>query len=116
SIHPTRHRYFGPAILTRWPILETSKLILPHAGLMRHQRRNATAATLQIRGSCVRVYAVHLEPQLKISEHEREDQVDTILTDAAATSCPVVVAGDFNSKAIGNYLEEKGYAWPTEHV
>lgn len=116
SIHPTRHRYFGPAILSRWPIQQTSKLILPHEGLIRHQRRNATAATVQVRGSCLRVYAVHLEPQLKISEYEREDQVDAILADAATTSCPVVVAGDFNSKGIGRYFEQKGYAWPTKHI
>jgi endonuclease/exonuclease/phosphatase family metal-dependent hydrolase len=116
SIHPTRHRYFGPALLTPWPIQETSKLILPHEGLLRRQRRTVTAATIQIRGSCVRVYAVHLEPQLKISEYQREDQVDTILADAATTSCPVVVAGDFNSKGIGRYFEQKGYAWPTKHV
>jgi endonuclease/exonuclease/phosphatase (EEP) superfamily protein YafD len=28
----------------------------------------------------------------------------------------VVVAGDFNSKGIGRYLEHKGFNWPTEHV
>jgi endonuclease/exonuclease/phosphatase family metal-dependent hydrolase len=116
AIHPTRQRYFGPAILTRWPINETRKLILPHEGWGRHQRRNATAATIVVRGSCLRVYAVHLETQLKASPREREDQVDVLLADAATTSCPVVIAGDFNSKGIGRYLEEKGFAWPTEHV
>lgn len=116
SIHPTRHRYFGPAILTRWPIEETRKVILPHEGWGRHQRRNATAATIKVRGVCVRAYAVHLETQLKASPREREDQVDAILADAATTSCPVVVAGDFNSKGIGRYFEQKGYAWPTENV
>jgi endonuclease/exonuclease/phosphatase family metal-dependent hydrolase len=116
AIHPTRHRYFGPAILTRWPITESTKLILPHEAWGRRQRRNASAATIAVRGSCVRVYAVHLETQLKASERQREDQVDTILADAANTSCPVVIAGDFNSKWIGRYLERKGFAWPTEHV
>ena len=116
AIHPTRHRYFGPAILTRWPITETSKLLLPHEGWGRHQRRNATAATIQVRGSCLRVYAVHLETQLKATDKDREDQANVLLADAAATSCPVVIAGDFNSKGIGRYFEEKGFAWPTEHV
>jgi endonuclease/exonuclease/phosphatase family metal-dependent hydrolase len=116
SIHPTRHRYFGPAILTPWPIEQTRKLILPHEGLTRHQRRDVTGATIRIRGSCVQVYAVHLEPQLKISEHDREDQVDAILADAATSSCPVVIAGDFNSKGIGRYFEQQGYVWPTAHV
>jgi hypothetical protein len=53
SIHPTRQRYFGPAILTRWPIGETRKLILPHEAWGRKQRRNATAATINVRGHCL---------------------------------------------------------------
>jgi endonuclease/exonuclease/phosphatase family metal-dependent hydrolase len=116
SIHPVRHRYFGTAILTRWPVAETRKVILPHEGWGRRQRRNATAATIEVRGSCVRVYAVHLETQHRASQYEREDQVDAILADASTLSCPVVVAGDFNSKGIGKYFEQKGYAWPTKNV
>ena len=116
AIHPTRQRYFGPAILTRWPITDTRKLILPHEAWGRHQRRNVTAATIAVRGSCLRVYAVHLETQLKASPRQREDQVDIVLADAATTKCPVIVAGDFNSKGIGRYLRRKGFAWPTEHV
>ena len=57
SIHPTRNRYFGPAILTRWPIVESRKLLLPYEAPFRHQRRTATAATINVNGSCVRVYA-----------------------------------------------------------
>ena len=75
SIHPTRHRYFGPALLTPWPIVASRKLILPHEGLVRHQRRNATAATILVRGRPVRAYAVHLETQIRASDHDREDQV-----------------------------------------
>ena len=116
AIHPTRERYFGPAILTRWPITDTRKLILPHEGWGRRQRRDVTAATIAVRGSCLRVYAVHLETQLKATSKQREDQVDVVLADAATTECPVVVAGDFNSKGIGRYLERKGFSWPTEHV
>jgi endonuclease/exonuclease/phosphatase family metal-dependent hydrolase len=116
AIHPTRERYFGPAILTRWPITETRKLILPHEAWGRRQRRDVTAATIMVRGSCLRVYAVHLETQLKATSKQREDQVDVVLADAATTTCPVVIAGDFNSKGIGKYLEQKGFAWPTENV
>jgi endonuclease/exonuclease/phosphatase family metal-dependent hydrolase len=116
SIHPTRQRYYGPAILTRWPLESARKLILPHEGWGRNQRRNATAATIYVRGSCVRVYAVHLETQLKASAKDREDQVDVVLADAATTVCPIVIAGDFNSKGIGRYFERKGFAWPTKHV
>jgi endonuclease/exonuclease/phosphatase family metal-dependent hydrolase len=116
SIHPTRHRYFGPAILTRWPIVESEKVLLPYEAPVRHQRRTATAATLDIAGSCIRVYAVHLETQARATPRDRERQVDAVLRDASHTNCPVVIAGDFNSKGIGNYLEQKGYIWPTRDV
>lgn len=116
SIHPVRGRYFGTAVLTPWPIAETRKVILPHEGWGRRQRRNATAATIDVRGSCMRVYAVHLETQHRASQYQREDQVDSILADASTTSCPVVVAGDFNSKGIGKYFKQMGYDWPTERV
>jgi endonuclease/exonuclease/phosphatase family metal-dependent hydrolase len=116
SIHPTRQRYFGPAILTRWPITESWKVVLPHEAPFRHQRRNATAATIDVGGRCVRVYAVHLETQLRATQRDREGQVDAILADAAGAPCPVVVAGDFNSKGIGNYFEQNGYSWPTRNV
>jgi endonuclease/exonuclease/phosphatase family metal-dependent hydrolase len=116
SIHPSRNRYFGPAILTRWPITQSWKLLLPYEAPFRHQRRNATAATVDVGGSCVRVYAVHLETQHRATQHDRESQVDAILDDADGAPCAVVVAGDFNSKGIGEYLEQKGYSWPTKKV
>jgi endonuclease/exonuclease/phosphatase family metal-dependent hydrolase len=116
SIHPTRHRYFGPAILTRWPIIESRKLLMAYEAPFRHQRRTATAATINVNGSCVRVYAVHLETQMRATDRDRESQVDAVLADAAGIPCPVVVAGDFNSKGIGNYFEQKGFTWPTRDV
>lgn len=116
SIHPTRHRYFGPAILSRWPIVDSRKILLPYEAPFRHQRRTATAATIDVGGSCVRVYAVHLETQARATQHDRESQVDAVLADAAGAHCPVVVAGDFNSKGIGSYFEQKGFSWPTRNV
>ena len=116
SIHPTDNRYFGPALLTRWPIERSWKLILPHEGRIRHQRRTATAAILRVRNRPVLAYSVHLEPQLKISEGARQDQVLTILRDAASFQGPVVIAGDFNSEGIGPFLVEQGYGWLTARV
>ena len=116
SIHPTDHRYFGPALLSRWPVERSWKVLLPHAGLMRHQRRTATAAVLRVRGEPVLAYAVHLETQLKISESSREDQVLTILRDAGSFKGPVVLAGDFNSQGIGPFLVRHGYDWVTANV
>lgn len=116
SIHPTDDKYYGPALLSRWPIERSWKLILPHAGRIRHQRRTATGAVLRVRGERLLAYAVHLETQLRISDRAREDQVATIFRDAAGFSGPVVIAGDFNSQGIGPFLVNHGYAWVTERV
>jgi endonuclease/exonuclease/phosphatase (EEP) superfamily protein YafD len=116
SIHPVDHNYYGPALLSRWPIETSWKLILPHAGRIRQQRRTATAAVLRVRGERILAYAVHLETQLRISDRAREDQVRTIFRDAAGFAGPVVIAGDFNSQGIGPFLVRHGYSWLTERV
>jgi endonuclease/exonuclease/phosphatase family metal-dependent hydrolase len=113
-IHPTDHRYFGPALLTPWPIERSWKLSLPHLGRFRHQQRIATAAVVRVRGRPIQVYAVHLEAQLRVSAAQRADQVRTIIADAAGTAAPVVIAGDFNSYDIGPVLTRAGYRWTTE--
>ncbi|MBA3495782.1 MAG: endonuclease/exonuclease/phosphatase family protein [Gemmatimonadales bacterium] len=116
SIHPTDRRYFGPAILTRWPIERSWKLLLPHEGRFRRQRRTATAAEVRVHGRRVRVYAVHLETPFRISDADREDQVLTIVADAARFDGPVVIAGDFNSYGVGQVLVRHGYRWLTARL
>ncbi|MFL5495065.1 MAG: endonuclease/exonuclease/phosphatase family protein [Gemmatimonadales bacterium] len=116
SIHPTDHKYFGPAILSRWPIERSWKLLLPHEGRIRHQRRTATGAIVRIGDRRVRVYAVHLETPFRVSEKAREDQVRTVLADAAGFDGPVVIAGDFNGYGVGPFLVRQGYRWLTARV
>jgi endonuclease/exonuclease/phosphatase family metal-dependent hydrolase len=116
SIHPASGRYFGPAVLSRWPIERSWKLLLPHGGWTRGQRRTATAAILKVRNTRLLVYAVHLETPVQISEPERRDQVMAVVADAADYQGPVVIAGDFNSQSIGGLLRKQGYTWLTEHV
>ena len=116
SIHPTDHKYFGPAILSRWPIEQSWKLLLPHEGRIRHQRRTATGAIVRIGDQRVRVYAVHLETPFRVSEKAREDQVRTVLSDASGFDGPVVIAGDFNGYGVGPFLVRHGYRWLTARV
>ena len=116
SIHPTEHKYFGPAVLSPWPIARSWKVLLPHESRTRHQRRTATAADVVIRGAMVRVYGVHLETPSGASDRAREDQMQTIFADAARFTGPVVIAGDFNSYGIGVFLEHHGYRWLTRDI
>ena len=116
SIHPTEHKYFGPAVLSRWPIVRSWKVLLPHKSRTRRQRRTATAAEIKVRGRTIRVYGVHLETPGGASDAVREEQARTILNDAATFAGPVVIAGDFNSYGIGVYLKRRGYRWLTEWI
>jgi endonuclease/exonuclease/phosphatase family metal-dependent hydrolase len=116
SVHPTTGRYFGPAVLSRWPIEQSWKLLLPHAGWTRGQRRTATAAVVRVEGSPVLVYAVHLETPVQISESERRDQVMAVASDAATHGGPVVIAGDFNGSTVGPVLRREGFVWETARV
>ena len=115
-IQPTSGRYFGPAVLSRWPIERSWKVLLPHAGWTRGQRRTATAAVLRVRNTRVLAYAVHLETPVQISDAERRDQALTVLADAADWRGPVVIAGDFNSEGIGPLLVREGYVWLTRRI
>jgi endonuclease/exonuclease/phosphatase family metal-dependent hydrolase len=116
SIHPTDRKYFGPAVLSRWPIERSWKLFLPHKSRLRHQQRTATVAELRLRGRRIRVYAVHLETPFRFSDAAREDQVRTILADASGFDGPVVIAGDFNSYGVGPFLVRRGYRWLTARL
>jgi endonuclease/exonuclease/phosphatase family metal-dependent hydrolase len=115
-IHPTSGRYFGPAVLSRWPIERSWKVLLPHAGWTRGQRRTATAAVLRVRNTRILAYAVHLETPVQLSDAGRRDQVMAVLDDAADFRGPVVIAGDFNSEGVGLLLARRGYLWLTRRV
>lgn len=115
-IHPTDHTYFGPAVLSRWPIVRSWKLFLPHRSRTRGQIRTATAADVAIRGDTTRVYAVHLETPSGASDAARADQARTIMADVGDFEGPVVIAGDFNSYAVGLVFAHAGYRWLTKYL
>ena len=63
---------FGNAVLSRWPIVEDAKLILPSRSRYAKTQRIATAATLQVGERRVRVYSTHFGTPLvpaTISDH-----------------------------------------------
>ena len=106
--------FFGPAVLSRWPIDTAWKVLLPHGSIWRGQRRTATGAIVQVGQVRVRVYSIHLETQASIAPDEREDQAEAILADAARAAEPVILAGDLNSHDIGEYFARRGFRWLTQ--
>jgi endonuclease/exonuclease/phosphatase family metal-dependent hydrolase len=106
-------RDFGNAVLSRWPIVEDSKILLPHVSRFRKTQRTATAATIRVGDTLVRVYSAHLGTLADVGPNARRNQLRAILADA--TPYPrVVIAGDMNNGGIGRVAREMGYEWPTE--
>ncbi len=115
--YPAGYRYasernFGNAVLSRWPIVDDAKVLLPYTAVFGRSRRIATAATIEVDGTPVRVYSVHLATPVNQAFPERREQMRTVLRDAEAWP-RVVVGGDLNSGGMGDLLLDRGYAWPT---
>ena len=116
AVHPADGRNFGNAVLSPWPIEEDAKLVLPHRHRFRGMVRIAVAATLRIRGMPVRAYSVHLETPAGLGPGARRDQARAVLDDAAGYE-RVIVAGDFNSAAVGrDVFLPAGYVWATRGI
>ena len=110
--HPSTGRDFGNAIVTRWPIEQDRKIILPHTARWVHTQRAAVGATVVVGGQRVRVYSLHLATLIANGPGSRREQLAAILADA--DSFPVVIlGGDFNSETVPRLALEHGYAWPT---
>jgi endonuclease/exonuclease/phosphatase family metal-dependent hydrolase len=116
AIHPSTNRDFGCAILSPWPLVEPGKVVLPIAGFGSGVRRSAVRATVLWGDRRVRIYSVHLPSPLGVTGAARRQQMGVLLEDAADSTDPVVIAGDFNSKDVGQQVVAAGYSWPTRDV
>ena len=107
-------RDFGNAVLSRWPIVDHSKILLPHLGLVGRLQRTATAVTIRVEGSPVRVYSTHLSTPLNVTPAAQRAQLRAVLADAERYP-RVIIGGDMNSHHVGRLARQMGYRWPTEH-
>jgi len=117
--HPAiRHRRtgrdFGNAVLSRWPIVADERLVLPYPSHYAGTHRIATAATLSVCGTPLRVYSTHLGTVADIRHPRRREQLAFVLADAARFG-RAVVGGDLNSGDLGDVAQARGFAWPTAH-
>jgi endonuclease/exonuclease/phosphatase family metal-dependent hydrolase len=110
--HFRHNRDFGNAVLSRFPIVDDRKIILPHVARYYRTMRTATAASLKIGRDTLRVYSAHLGTVVNINAEQRREQVATILADAASHR-RVVFGGDMNDPNVGGDVVAAGYQWPT---
>jgi endonuclease/exonuclease/phosphatase family metal-dependent hydrolase len=112
--HFRTHQLFGNAVLSRWPIVDDRKIVLPHLSRFVRTQRTATAATIRVGSLTVRVYSTHLGTMGDLGTGARRDQLRAILADAARYP-HVVIGGDMNDAGVGRIARDMGYVWPTEH-
>jgi endonuclease/exonuclease/phosphatase family metal-dependent hydrolase len=96
SVHKRHGKDFGNAVLSRWPITDRRKIILPHKSPFSNQRRTATEARINIAGHEVLAYSVHTET-FWLSREKRLEQADSIARSIPDDALYVVVGGDFNT-------------------
>ena len=137
AVEPTYHKNFGNAILSRWPIVDPKKLILPHKSLSNRMNRIATRATIRIQGTEILVYSIHTESIFTLPRF-REDQYRAVLDDRGSDARQVIIGGDFNSftqadaeqieeiyeqagfirasEVSGNTIFKHGVGFPSDHI
>jgi endonuclease/exonuclease/phosphatase family metal-dependent hydrolase/protein tyrosine phosphatase (PTP) superfamily phosphohydrolase (DUF442 family) len=116
TIHPSSGRDFGNAILTRWPIRDPRKIVLPHLARFVHSQRIATGCTVDIDDRPVRLYSIHVALPFSVGGRDRRDQLRAVLDDAGDTPARVIIAGDFNSHGVGEFFANTGFDWPSRRI
>lgn len=118
-LHPAHNREFGNAVLTRWPILQDKKLILPHLDEKKLQRI-AVGALIEVKGRPVWLYSVHTKVFLTVNY--RMSQTKAIIDSIPKNVHYSIVAGDFNTftrknfKAVTDVFLDCGYLAASDEV
>jgi endonuclease/exonuclease/phosphatase family metal-dependent hydrolase len=96
SLHGRHQRDFGNSIITKWPISQGQKIILPHHNPINRQKRIATVATIHLGIFDILTYSVHTETSW-MPRQKRLDQIDSIASSIPPDWQHVIVGGDFNT-------------------
>ena len=123
SIHPLSNKHFGNAILSKWPISEEAKILLPHKNPISKQVRIAVSATITIDNDRIAVYNIHAET-IVLRSSKRLNQVKTLIDHISEQQALeyIIAGGDFNTvrqkniKTITQLFNDVGLECATEKV
>ncbi len=96
SVHKAHGRDFGNAVLSRWPIEDFRKVLLPHSKPTDDQKRIAVGATVIAGGLRIRVFSVHTET-FWMNYDKRLEQADSLVRAVSKEYSHLIIAGDFNT-------------------
>ncbi len=107
SIHSRHDKNFGNAILAKWPIHASEKIILPHKSPRNQEIRIAVKAFVTIDDLQILTYSVHTETYW-LGRQKRDAQIDALIKSIDPGYQYILVGGDFNTLTLGSIkqLEE----------
>lgn len=97
SIHTKHDKDYGNAILSRWPIKDPQKIILPYEHPFRKLKRIAAVATIVVGEYEILTYCVHTE-MFWLNNPKRLEQAEAIIASVPPGVKYVIVGGDFNTE------------------
>lgn len=92
-IHPLHGKDFGNAVLSKWPIINDQKIILPHFN--SNKQRIAVGATIDFDGKKVMAFSLHLG--IFVKPDQRKIIMDGIIAAIPDNIEHCVIGGDFNT-------------------
>lgn len=101
SIHSRNEKNFGNAVLSKWPILDSEKIILPHQSPTNDQIRIAVRALVDMGDAQMPVYSVHTET-FWLGQRGRGDQIKFLSEQIDPDYAHVLAGGDFNTLTPGS--------------
>jgi endonuclease/exonuclease/phosphatase family metal-dependent hydrolase len=122
AIHPGNHKDFGQAILSKWPIKEDQKILLPFSFKDRYIKiqKCAIGAVVVINNQEVSVFSVHLGVMISPTDRKKQTQAVIAAINPADDKC--IIAGDFNTyaqihiQAVTQALENAGFNLATKNT
>lgn len=96
SVHYKNGKNYGNAILSRWPLKDYRKIVLPYEHPMNKQIRIAAITTVLVADYEILTYCVHTE-MFWLGSKKKLDQVDAIVRSISEKFDHVIVGGDFNT-------------------
>ena len=110
----------GVAILSKYPLTEVCRLVLPHKG-PGGRRRAAIGATVNVGETKLRIYSVHSETRISVSR--KVMQTKAVVKDLSRydKNMPAVILGDLNTwepsavSKTAKFFADEGFTTPFNH-
>ena len=122
----TEGQLFGLSILSKWPLINDEKILLPHATPLNNRKRIAISAETVIGDKHIRLYNIH-PATLSVPKAHRREQFEMVVKHLLQLEQNqevdhVIIAGDFNTdKSIDieylvNLYANHGFTWASREV